>query len=75
MCNFIMMPHKKNYTCTLIGTHIVLYLFISIALLTSGAFQKHSRPRQLTLQCQSLDAEALQGTASKELAQRSLRDD
>src|SRR6218665_3556564 len=47
---------------------IVLYLFISIALLTARAFQKRSRPRQLTL-CRSLHAEALQAAASEELVQ------
>src|SRR6218665_1873845 len=48
--------------------YIVLYLSISIALLTAGAFQKRSRPQQLTL-CRSLHAEALQAIAGKELAQ------
>src|SRR6218665_101641 len=38
---------------------IVLYLSISISLLTPRAFQKRSRPQQLTL-CRSLNAEALQ---------------
>src|SRR6218665_295299 len=47
---------------------IVLYLFISIALLTARTFQKRSRPKQLTL-CRSLHAETLQATASEGLAQ------
>src|SRR6218665_375308 len=47
---------------------IVLYLSISIALLTACAFQKRSRPQQLTLY-RSLHAEALQATASGGLAQ------
>jgi len=46
---------------------IVLYLFISIVLLMARAFQKRSRPQQLTL-CQSLHAKALQATASEGLA-------
>jgi len=46
----------------------VLYLSISIVLLTAWAFQKRSRPQQLTL-CQSLHAEALQVTVSEGLAQ------
>src|SRR6218665_3830207 len=49
---------------------IVLYLSISIALLTACAVQKLSRPQQLTL-CRSLHAEALQATVSKGLAQGS----
>ena len=48
--------------------YIVLYLSISIALLTAGAFQKRSRPQLLTL-CRSLHAEAKQATASEGLAQ------
>jgi len=48
--------------------YIVLYLSISIALLTAGAFQKRSRPQQLTL-CRSQHDEALQATASEGLAQ------
>ena len=47
---------------------IVLYLSIFIALLTAWAFQKRSRPQQLTL-CRSLHAEALQAIAGKGLAQ------
>jgi len=47
---------------------IVLYLSISMALLTAWAFQKRSRPQQLTL-CRSLHTEALQATASEGLAQ------
>jgi len=47
---------------------IALYLSISIVLLTAWAFQKQSRPQQLTL-CRSLHAEAIQATASKRLAQ------
>src|SRR6218665_1071213 len=47
---------------------IVLYLYISIALLTARAFQERSRPQQLTL-CRSLHAEALQAVAGKGLAQ------
>jgi len=43
---------------------IVLYLSISTALLTAGAFQKRSRPQQSTL-CRSLHAEALQETVSE----------
>ena len=50
------------------STSIVLYLSISIALLTAWVFQKRSRPQQLTL-CRSLHAEALQATASEGLAQ------
>src|SRR6218665_158639 len=48
------------------GFFIVLDLSISIVLLT--AFQKRSRPQQLTL-CWSLHAEALQATASEGLGQ------
>ena len=44
----------------------VLYLSISIALLTAWAFQKRSRPQQLSL-CRSLHAEALQATVSEGL--------
>src|SRR6218665_670891 len=40
------------------GTMCVLYLCIYIALLAAYAFQKHSRPQQLTM-CRSLHAEAL----------------
>src|SRR6218665_2731474 len=47
---------------------IVLYLSISIALLTASAFQKHSRPQQLAL-CRSLHAKELQASASEGLAQ------
>ena len=47
---------------------VVLYLSISIALLTVWAFQQRSRPQQLTL-CQSWHARALQATVSEELAQ------
>ena len=47
---------------------IVLYLSISIALLAACAFQKRSRPQQLTLY-RSLHAEALQATVSEGLAQ------
>src|SRR6218665_2183873 len=43
-------------------------LNLSTALLTARAFQKRSRPQQLTL-CRSLHAEALQATASEGLAQ------
>ena len=45
-----------------------MYLSISIALLAALAFQKSSRPQQLTL-CRSLYAKALQATASEGLAQ------
>src|SRR6218665_4042318 len=45
----------------------LLYLSISIALLTAGAFQKRSRPQQLTLY-RSLHAEALHPTASEGFA-------
>ena len=48
--------------------NIVLYLSISITLLTAWAFQKCSRPQQLTL-CRSLHAKALQAIAGKGLAQ------
>ena len=48
--------------------HIVLYLTISIALLTAWAFQKCSRPQQLML-CRSLHNKALQAIASEGLAQ------
>ena len=41
---------------------------MSIALLTAWAFQKRSRPQQLTL-CRSLHAEELQAIASERLAQ------
>src|SRR6218665_1517097 len=47
---------------------IVLYLSISITLLTTSSFQNRSRPQQLTL-CRSLHAEALQAIAGKGLAQ------
>ena len=47
---------------------IVLYLSISMALFTAWAFQKRSRPQQLT-RCWSLHAEALQAIASEGLAQ------
>src|SRR6218665_583314 len=47
---------------------IVLYLSISTVLLTARAFQKRSRPHQLTL-CRSLHAEALQATTNERLAQ------
>ena len=43
---------------------IVLYLSISIALLTAWAFQKRSRTQRLTL-CRSLHAEALQATVNE----------
>ena len=61
------------YVCLNVRVHvhmhcIVLYLSISIALLTAWAFQKRSRPQQLTLS-QSLHAEALQATVSEGLAQ------
>src|SRR6218665_389539 len=45
---------------------VVLYLSISIALLTAFAFQKRSRPQQLTL-CRNLHAEALHATLMKDL--------
>jgi len=45
----------------------VLYLSISIALLTARAFQKRSRTQQLTL-CMSLHAEAQKATVSERLA-------
>src|SRR6218665_2401911 len=48
--------------------YTVLYLSISIALLTARAFQKRSRPQQLRL-CRSLRAEALQVIVSEGLAQ------
>src|SRR6218665_2439529 len=47
---------------------IVLYLSISIAFLTASAFQKCSRPHQLTL-CRSLHAEVLQAAVSEGLVQ------
>ena len=49
---------------------IVLYCIYPflLALLTAWAFQKRSRPQQLTL-CRGLHAEALQATASEGLAQ------
>ena len=47
---------------------IVLYLSISIALLTAWVFQKRSRPQKLTL-CRSLHVKALQATVSEGLAQ------
>ena len=47
---------------------IVLYLSISKAFLMAWAFQKRSRPQQLTL-CRGLHAEAPQVTTSKGLAQ------
>jgi len=40
-----------------------VYLSISISPLTAWAFQKRSRPQQLTL-CQSLHAKALRATVS-----------
>src|SRR6218665_2934826 len=46
---------------------IVLYLSISIALLTASAFPKRSLPQQLT-QCRKFHAEALQATVSEGLA-------
>ena len=46
----------------------VLYLSISIALLTACDFQKRSQPQQLTL-CRSLHAGALQASVSEGLAQ------
>src|SRR6218665_1943273 len=48
-------------------TQIVLYLSISIALLTASAFQKRSRPQQLTT-CRSLHATG-NSTAHEGLAQ------
>jgi len=48
--------------------YCILYLSISIALLAACAFQKRSRPQQLTLS-RSLHAEALQATVSEGLAQ------
>ena len=53
-----------------VSISIVLYLSISIVLLTASAFQKRSRPQQLTL-CRSLHAKAQQTTASEGLAQGS----
>src|SRR6218665_183355 len=47
---------------------IVLYLSISIALLTACAFQKRSRPQQLTL-CRSLNTEALHATVNEGFVQ------
>ena len=47
---------------------VVLYLSISTALLTAYAFQKRSRPQQLTL-CRILQVKALQAPASEGLAQ------
>ena len=47
---------------------IALYLSISVALLTAWAFQKCSRPQQMT-QCRSLHAEELQATVSEGLPQ------
>ena len=49
---------------------VILYLSISIALLTALALQKRSRPQQLTL-CRSLHAEMLQATVSEGLAKSS----
>jgi len=46
---------------------IVLFLSISIALLTAWAFQKRSRP-QLFTPCRSLHAKALQAIVSEGLA-------
>src|SRR6218665_47137 len=62
--------HIDRYAIYGISTHcsIVLYLSISIALLTARAFQKRSRSQQLTL-CWSLHAEALQATVNERLAQ------
>ena len=48
--------------------YFLLYLSISIVLLTAWAFQKRSRPQQLTL-WRSLHADALQATVSEGLAQ------
>ena len=58
----------KAYVERIRKAAIVLYLSISIALLTAWAFQKRSRSQQLTL-CRSLHAEALQATVSEGLAQ------
>ena len=59
-----LLPCPSRVTCIV----FVLYLSISIALLTAWAFQKRSRPQQLTL-CRSLHAETLQATPSEGLAQ------
>ena len=59
---------ESKASCAKRSFCIVLYLSISIALLTAWAFQKRSRPQQLTL-CRSLHAEALQITVSEGLAQ------
>src|SRR6218665_1489660 len=61
--------YLNTYIFTCIPLYcIVLYLSISIALLAACAFQKRSRPQQLTL-FRSLHAEALQATVSEGLAQ------
>src|SRR6218665_3546030 len=62
VCNYVYMYVCTMYVC------ILLYLSISIELLTARVFQKRSRPQQLIL-CRSLHAEALQATASEGLAQ------
>ena len=49
--------------------HFLLFLYISIALLTPIAFEKLSRPQQLTLSLVSLHAIALQATVTEGLAQ------
>jgi len=49
---------------------LCLGLSISIAQLIAPAFQKRTRPQQLTL-CRSLHAEAIQVTASEGLSQSS----
>ena len=48
--------------------YFVLYLSVSITLLTAWAFQKRSRPQQLTL-CWRLHAKAQQATVSEGLVQ------
>src|SRR6218665_4199015 len=62
------MHHGSKYKVSIVLYCIVLYLSISIALLTASAFQKRSRPQQSTL-CRSLHAEALQAIAGKGPAQ------
>ena len=65
---FYVMYYKFICIFYCIVLYILLFLSISIALLTAWAFQKRSRPQQLTLY-RSLHAKALQATVSEGLAQ------
>jgi len=57
---------RWSYTLDLVGCIVFMHFYNASQVLTAWAFQKSSRPQQLTL-CRSLHAESLQTTVSEGL--------